>query len=297
MLIGLDLGGTSIKAVRVDEADGTVTRTTAPVGGNVARDVLLGAIADTVSELAGGHPVDRLGFAVGGLVRPDGTMHLGSTNLPNLAGVPLESAFSQRFGVPCRVDHDARSAMRGEAWLGAAANARNAMTVTFGTGIGAGLLLDGRIYAGTLRAAGEIGVFSLMPSADGAAPPTMEEVASPVELERRTGRPYAELFQAYVSGAPEGAAMSEALKVLGLALGNAHLLLDLEVIALIGGVTAIGEPFRNAVESAFRSACPVGYHGALEFRLGALGAHAGAVGAAALWRDAGDNETEITQPR
>lgn len=286
-LIGLDIGGTSVKAVRVSTAGEVLADTTASVGGGATRDALLDAAADSVGKVARGQPVGRVGIAVGGLIRPDGTMHLGSTNLPNLADLPLRETFEARLGVPCRVEHDGRAAMRGEAWSGAAKGARNAVTVTLGTGIGAGLLLAGRIYEGSLHAAGEIGVGRLAPRPEEGPWPTLEEIAAPVEVERRTGETFAGLFAAYGTGAACTAELDRVFEVLGRAIANIHLMLDLEAVVLVGRVTAIGEPFRRAIETSVHNACPEDFRGRLTVRLGQLGAFAGAVGAASLWLEDG----------
>ena len=107
MLIGLDIGGTNLKAVAVDR-DGTVlARKAVPAGGAIPREALFGIVAETVEALAGSDVVG-VGIAVGGTVPTDGIMRLGSTNLPNLAGIPLAEAFSERLGISCRADHDGR---------------------------------------------------------------------------------------------------------------------------------------------------------------------------------------------
>ena len=73
------------------------------------------------------------------------------------------------------------------------------------------------------------------------------------------------------------------MELIGRAIANAHLLLDLDAVILFGGVTAIGEPFRHAVEQAFLRACPPEFQHGLSIRLSTLGPFAGAIGAAALW--------------
>ena len=78
---------------------------------------------------------------------------------------------------------------------------------------------------------------------------------------------------------------TEAFDLIGRSIANAHLLLDIEVVVLVGGVTALGEPFRVAVETAFDAACPAEFRHGLAIRLGALGTFCGAIGAAALWRE------------
>ncbi len=97
------------------------------------------------------------------------------------------------------------------------------------------------------------------------------------------GSDFATLFGAWAAG-ENGGAMGTAVEAIGRAIANAHLLIDLDAVVLIGGITAIGEPFRSAVERAFKEACPGGFREDLAIRLGRLGQFAGAVGAASLWR-------------
>lgn len=285
-LLGLDIGGTNLKAALVTAEGAILERATVPAGGAIPREALMATIQQTARELAGGR-AGRVGIAVGGAVQPDGTMTLGSTNLPNLAGIPLAETFAALLGAPCRVEHDGRAAMRGEAWLGAARGARNAMTLTFGTGIGAGLLLAGRIHAGAHDGAGEIGVWRLLPPPASGTWPSVEDLAAPGGLELgRHARDYAALLAA-ASGSDAAAERATVFDLVGRSIANAHLLLDLEAVVLIGGVTALGEPFRAAVEAAFLAACPAEFRHGLAVRLGGLGPYCGAIGAAAQWREDG----------
>lgn len=283
-LLGLDIGGTNLKAALLTPDGAVLARATVPAGGAITRDALMATIERTARELAGGR-AERVGIAVGGAVQPDGTMTLGSTNLPNLAGIPLAETFAALLGAPCRVEHDGRAAMRGEAWLGAARDKRNAMTLTFGTGIGAGLLLGGRIHAGAHDGAGEIGVWRLLPPPASGTWHSVEDLAAPggLELGRHT-RDYAALLAAG-SGSDAAAERATVFDLVGRSIANAHLLLDLEAVVLIGGVTALGEPFRAAVEAAFLAACPTEFRHGLAIRLGGLGPYCGAIGAAAQWRE------------
>lgn len=288
MLFGLDIGGTNLKAVKVTPAGEIAESATVPAGGSIPRDALLKRAAETLRSIAGDDRPERVGIAFGGMIQPDGTMRLGSTNLPNLADMPLVEAFSDRLAASCTIDHDARAAMRGEAWLGAAHDAQNAMTVTFGTGIGAGLLLGGRIHGGAHGGAGEIGVWRLIPPPDTDPWPTVEDIAAPAQFAARRGTAFSEAFHAWIdrdSATGSDDELDEAFELVGRMIANAHLLLDLEVIVLIGAVTALGEPFRRAIETSFLAACPAGFPRDLTIRLGTLGPLAGAVGAAALHRD------------
>ena len=277
MLFGLDIGGTNLKAARVSPAGDVAETVTVPAGGQIPRDALLGTIAETVRSVAGRDPVTRVGIAVGGLVYPDGAMRDEMANLPNLAHVPLAETFSDLLGAPCRVENDANAAMRGEAWLGAARGLRNAMTMTFGTAIGSGLLIDARIHAGANNGAGEIGLWRMGPPPASGTWLTLEEIAAPAAIERHRGRNFTALFD------DRNQVLRSEFELIGRAIANADLLLDLEAVVLVGAVTALGEPFRTAVEQAALNAVPSAWQSELSVRLGELGAYSGAIGAAALW--------------
>lgn len=272
--IGLDIGGSTLKAVRIGADGAIVRRATTAAGGGLAREALLAVIDKTIAEIGGLDGVSRVGIAVGGLVRRDGTMPAGATNLPNLAETPLAALFGQRFARPCHVLNDAQAAMHGEAWCGAARGLSHVLMVTFGTGIGGGLLLDGRVRAGAHGSAGEIGAW---PVADAGGTAMLEAFISPVRFARRSGRGLAEALLRADQDV-EGAA---ALAAVGRALASAHLLLDLDAILLGGGITAAGEPLRAAIDGAVRQACPPAFHHGLIVGLAALGSYAGAMGAVA----------------
>ena len=284
-IVGLDIGGTNLRAVSITPKGEIIIKVSRSAGGQLPPSELLAAIEEIVREAAIYGLPQRIGAAIAGKIELDGTMRVGSTNLPNLAGMPLAETLSSRLGVPCRIDNDGRSTMRGEAWLGAARGLQNAMAMTFGTAIGGGLLLDGRIHAGSHHGAGEIGVWRLAPPPLIGDWPTVEELAAPSRIALRFGRGLDELIATSMTNPAAEAAASEIFELIGRAIANAHLLLDLEAVVLFGGITAIGEPFRLAVESAFLRACPPNYQHELMIRLSALGPFAGAVGAAALWLD------------
>lgn len=271
LLIGLDIGGTALKAVRI-RADGSGREhVTATAGRALDRAALLAAIADTVRALARGETIARIGCAVGGLVSADGAMPADATNLPQLAETPLAPLFTEAIGAPCHVLNDAHAAMHGEAWLGAARGLTDVMLLTLGTGIGCGLMLGGQVRDGAHGSAGEIGAWPLSDRR------TFEAVASPANVERRTGRRLGDMLIAGDLGA-DG---SVAIDVIGRSLAIAHMLLDLEAIVIGGGIAVIGEPLRVAVESKFNRYCPPAQRHGVSIVMTGLGPYAGAIGAVA----------------
>jgi glucokinase len=272
--IGVDIGGTAIKAVRVAD-DGRIQRTvTTPAGGAMGRAALLDLVRAIVVTLEAETPVARVGVAVGGLVRPDGINPANATNLPQLASVSLPATFARALGRRCSVINDAQAAMHGEAWVGAARHVRHAAVVTFGTGIGFGLLLDGTVRSGAHGAAGELGAW---PITGQSGSPSFESIAAPSHFQHRVGRRLGS------HGFARGLDLETdaALDVIGQALAGLQLLLDLELIVLAGAIAVDGDAFRAAVEAAFLRACPANFQSDVRVVVSALGPYAGAVGAVA----------------
>jgi glucokinase len=281
-LIGLDIGGTALKAVKLGEKN-ISARVTIPAGGEICREELARRIAKCVRSLSEDGPPIGVGLCFGGLLQADGTMRAGSTNLSNLDGIRLKEYFTQLLGSPCKIENDAIAAMRGEVTFGAAKGLKNAMTMTFGSGIGSGLLLNGRVHEGTHGRAGEIGVWRLAGFAEGGNSVTLEDIAAPVRFFRHRGAQLGEVLRMAIQDEDAWIEGRNAIDAIGRAIANAHLLLDLETVILTGGITALGDTFLNPIRAAYEAACPIEYRQGLNIRIGELGSYAGAVGAAALW--------------
>lgn len=153
VVVGVDVGGTNIEVGSVDERHNVLQRAKAstPEGGP---EEVLQVITDLVRSL-GGSPV-----AVG--VGIPGVVHEGrALTVPNLIGwtegVDLIEPLSDQLGVPVTLGNDANVGLLGEWTAGAARGGRNVLGLWMGTGIGGGLILDGRPYVGSRGAAGEIG--------------------------------------------------------------------------------------------------------------------------------------------
>ncbi|HUO51677.1 MAG TPA: ROK family protein, partial [Gemmatimonadaceae bacterium] len=165
-IIGVDLGGTNIVAGAMPE-DGSreiavrSEPTHAQRGAEGVVDRIVALIAQTMSDVIAkerAQATDFLGIGVGApgpLDRDRGIVVIA----PNLGWVnfPLRDAISDRIRLPVTLDNDANCATVGEWWRGAARGARNAVGITIGTGIGGGVILDGKLYHGSSDVAGEIG--------------------------------------------------------------------------------------------------------------------------------------------
>jgi glucokinase len=165
-VIGLDLGGTKIAAALFPRRGEPAHRETIALAGRTGRDV--GALlVDRVRTLLGaaergGMPAAGVGIAVPGIYR-GGTGTVWAPNIPGWEDYPLveELRAAVPDGVAVRVDSDRACAILGETWRGGAAGERNAIFLVVGTGIGAGILVEGRIVRGAGGAAGAIGWLAL----------------------------------------------------------------------------------------------------------------------------------------
>lgn len=152
--IGVDLGGTAIKAGRV-EGGTPVERLEVPTPQEAGP--CADAIAEAARRLALDGSLPHLGIGVPGVLDAEGRQVLDAPNLAFLEGFPLASTLEQELGCPVRLENDANVAALGEARSGAAQGIQDFLLVTLGTGVGGGLILDGKPYHGPGGMAGEVG--------------------------------------------------------------------------------------------------------------------------------------------
>ena len=289
--IGIDLGGTNLRAALIDEA-GTVLsrvhrRTAAGDRGHILTD-LFEAIAGLHSE--GGHCA--IGVGVAGMIDRFGAIH-ASPNIPSLAGFDLAGAIRDRFGVGVVVDNDANAAAWGEYRFGALQHAENSIVVTLGTGIGGGIIVNGALMRGAHGFAAEIGHFHFESSARMCAcgePGHWEAHASGNALgvlgtERygvtMTGVELAQRFAAEEPPAVE--VMDEYVEQVALGCAGLINIFDPEVLAISGGLVTVGEGFiRDIATRTFAYVEAPLTRTALRMCSAQLGSDAGMIGSAAL---------------
>ncbi|MGH9184559.1 MAG: ROK family protein [Acidimicrobiales bacterium] len=293
---GVDVGGTKILGVTLD---GVEVRVPTPAGA---------AILDAIVAVAGRlGPVDGVGVGLAGLVERSGVFRVGP-NLPGLVDTPVAGLLSDRLGVAVTVANDATCATWAEHQRGAARGTSDALALTLGTGIGAGIVAGGALQQGAHGFAGEPGHMVVDPG--GRLCPCgrrgcWERYASGSGLgwlarEAAVGGQGAALV-ALAGGDPEAvrgehvtAAASngdpEALDVFRrfawwVALGIANLvnLLDPEVVVVGGGLVEAGDMLLDPVRTAYRDLVMAGdRRPAVPIVPAELGERAGAIGAALL---------------
>ncbi|AIG78197.1 Hypothetical protein AJAP_26750 [Amycolatopsis japonica] len=160
LTVGVDVGGTSVRAGVVDEHGSLMD--TARVGTPSGEDALEDAIAGVVEDLRNRHDVSGVGLAVAGFVAKDRRTVMFAPHL-SWRAAPVAERIEKRVGLPVTLEHDVNAAAVGEYRFGAARGAHVAALIALGTGIGAGLLLDGKIYRGAYGVAPELGHLTVVP--------------------------------------------------------------------------------------------------------------------------------------
>lgn len=164
--IGVDLGGTNLRAAAIT-ADG---RELGKISGftnlKEGRDAVIEDMVRAIRSLRdqfGGEALAGVGVAVPGFIDIKKGLVVGSNNLPQFEGFPVRDDISARLGKPVILENDANAAAMGEKWLGAGRDVNDLVLLTLGTGIGGGIIMDGRILHGMVGMAGEFGHMTVFP--------------------------------------------------------------------------------------------------------------------------------------
>lgn len=287
-VIGVDVGGTKMNAALVHEDgrfEGAVMRAT-PTS---SQTEFLSALEAVVSELSDGE-VAAIGLGLPSTIDRRAGRVVSSVNIP-LADVEVRSRFEERFGLPVGIDNDANAAAIAEWKIGAGRGARDMVMLTLGTGIGGGLILDGKPYRGATGAGAELGHMVLQyggPDCAGSCSGTghFETLAS--------GRAADEAAEQILGGDARGVelveeardgnqacvdALAEIGRRLGAGIASLINIFEPELVVLGGGFGQAGELlFGPAREVIAREALPPG-RDTVRIVPAELGPRAGLVGA------------------
>lgn len=317
-ILGIDIGGTNLNlaAVRRDGArviGERVRPTNVSRGPDAIVDELVAMCRDTIAEVAAKEPGARVAGVGIGVPGPLDIARGMVLLTPNLGWVdfPLRDRISAALDLPAVIDNDANCAILGETWLGAARGARFAIGMTIGTGIGGGIVMQGRLHHGAADCAGEIGHITIemngrrcgcgnygcleaYASGPAIAMRAVEQVRfgaasllstlADDDLDRVSA-------QMVYAAAQQGDAVAlevvrDTAHYLGTGVANLLNIFNPDLVVIVGGVTQAGdhlfEPLRREVaRRAFRPAVE-----SCRIVPGELGGLAGVHGAVKAWLDA-----------
>jgi glucokinase len=291
--LGLDLGGTNIKVVVLEERDAglpvTVEQATHPTEGHRGPEAVVDRVGQIGREALGRRgPVAAIGVGIPGIHDERGHAVL----LPNLAGdwngVPVQAPLARALGQPVALVNDARAFSLAESVLGAGRGLGTVVCMVLGTGVGGGVVVDGRLLLGT-GFAGEIGHQTVLVDGPrcGCGNQGCAEALTRADVFARLGgqATAAEVYAAARAGdATAQAAVDHVVQWLGVAMANAYVLLAPDAFVIGGGIAAAGDLLLGPLEAAVRRHVFLSPPELIRVLPAALGPYAGAAGAALVGR-------------
>lgn len=257
----IDIGGTRTKLGVVAEDGRIVERAAIPTPSRGDPERLVEAIARVIPTLsaAKGKDLQLLGFGVsvaGFLDAAHGTMY-ANANLPLLCGFPLKQELERRLGLACGLEVDSNAAVLAEYRYGAGKGSKRLLGVTVGTGLGGGVIVEGRLLRHTGECAGDLGHIILDPNGRactcGAHGCLEALVCSAALSERAGGKPVRDIVHdARAREQRSSSAIEETATWLGLGLASLAPLFHPDTIVVGGGVAAAGELLLAPVRDAFQ---------------------------------------------
>jgi glucokinase len=278
-VLAVDVGGTKLAAGRVASDGELLERTTCATP--IAAEDLFTAVLALVAEVRAGDEV-ACGVGCGGPMAPGGDA-VSPLNIPGWRDFPLRSLLTDALGLPTWIDNDAKALALAEGWCGAARGERDFIAMVVSTGVGGGIVLDGRLLEGAAGNAGHIGHVIVEPGGrlcSCGARGCLEAEASGTAIAARSGRPAAE--------APVEERARAGLLV-GRAVASVVSLLDLRLATVAGSVAlGFGEPFFAAARDELERSARIDYARGARIVPAGLGDEGPLVGAAAVaWRALG----------
>ena len=165
--IGVDLGGTNLRIAAVDGDGKLMEKLTTGAEIQRGRDFVINEMCDAIQSLVAKHRDSGLlagiGIGVPGFIDMDTGTVMRSPNLPDWVNFPARQQIESKLGTTVILENDANSAAMGEKWLGAGRNFDDMAMYTLGTGVGGGLVFNGRLWHGMSGMAGELGHFNIEP--------------------------------------------------------------------------------------------------------------------------------------
>jgi glucokinase len=314
--VGVDVGGTKVAAGLVDSEGVIIHQTRKPMA---AADAVAGLAAvtfaiDAVLDAAKLSPalqgsIGGIGICAPGPLDPRTGIVINPPNLPGWRNFPLADEVSKIYRMPVRVDNDGNAAALAEALWGAGRGYRNVFCATIGTGIGTGIIFDGRIYHGRTGSAaegghttidyrgprcgcGKLGCIEVLASGTAIARRASEKIAAgrdsiireyaAGQLDRITSEM---VGRAYVAGdALAKEVLQETAMFLTVWLGNIVDLLEPDVMIIGGGAAPMLQPFLPEIRDRLPDWCVNSHSQEIPLVMAHYGAEAGIAGGAALCR-------------
>jgi len=275
-ILGIDLGGTTFKVSIVDEHGQLQNALERDTQQHDPPEELIKRLADAAREVAGDQKIDALGIGVPGPIRPDSGVCVFAPNLNGWTEFPVGDLLREQLGFPISVINDANAAALGEAHFGAGRDAHSMLMMTLGTGVGSGIVQQGKLLNGFSGRGAELGHISIKydaPTGSAGNFGTLESECGRDAIINRALRmladghdsiipelcdhEFSELTPEHISRAAEQndtiaqQVWDETAAILAAGIVNTVYTVDVERVVIGGGVSAAGkvlfDPLRRAV--------------------------------------------------
>ncbi len=288
LVLAVDLGASKVEAALVggDAAIAPGTRFRAPTGREKTSDELAEAVRTVIRSALGARPTGATVVAAG--IGSAGPVEVGEgrvspLSLPAWRSFPLAALVAEAAGLQAMLRLDGLCITLAEVWAGALAGRRNAMGMVVSTGIGGGILADGRLISGRTGNAGHLGQLLLEPGA------TLEQLAAGPNIlawareQGWNGSSGEELAASAAAGEDVAvAAIDRCVAYVARGIASVAALLDLEAVAVGGGFSRVSPDFVERVAAEVLRIAPLDHLRELRVVRAALGDDAPLIGAAAL---------------
>jgi len=279
LVFAVDLGGTHLRVALVDDTGRILKQIKQETPKGDSPECVVAALVDAARNWDSyKEAVVAASIMVPGAVDRDKAVVLQAPNLPSLINFALKAELQKRLGWPVFLENDANAAAVGEMWLGAARGCRDVVSVTLGTGVGGGVILDGKLWRGSHGSAGEIGhttvdpfsglkckcgntgCLELFASATAIVRMTRESLSSfPQSRLQSEGLTAEKVYEAGRDGDELALAVFRRFGMyLGIGLANVINFIDPQIIVIAGGAVNgwdlfADEMYRQVEERAFRT--------------------------------------------
>jgi len=300
--IGIDLGGTNLKLGLVS-ADGQILdRLTTPTEADEGPDHVLQRMAQAVRDLATQAGIElgkvaAVGVGAPGLVHWDAGVVRFAPNLKGWVNVPVRDTLHEKLGMPVNLENDANAAAYGEFRCGAGRDVQTMFLLTLGTGVGGGIVIDGRLFRGTsdtgaelwhtivqhggrLCGCGNRGCLEAYASATAVVARFRADADEVSPLARRENLTCEDVFKAVGTDKPAARIVEETAEYLAVGIASIMHVLNPEMVALTGGMMGAGDAFLERVQHHVRQTAFESTWKACQVRWSTLGGDAGILGAA-----------------
>lgn len=270
LVFAVDLGGTHLRVALVDDKGNILQHLKQETPKGDSPDGILDALASAAREWrCDEQPVVAASIMVPGAVDCDKAVVVQAPNLPSLINFELKAELQRRLGWPVFLENDANAAAVGEMWLGAARGCKDVISVTLGTGVGGGVILNGKLWRGSHGSAGEIGHTTVDPFSGlkckcgntgclelFASATAIVRMARELGMKELTAE---DVYEAGRNGDEQALSVFKRFGMyLGIGLANLMNLIDPQIIVISGGATNgwdlfANEMYRQVGERAFRA--------------------------------------------